>query len=121
MLENSASSEDAIMISQDTAFPNYSESVNLSRFPAAYYFDFDNDTKKDLIVAPNGNNVSHNFENIWFYKMLCQIETYITLSTIQLYYCKRTLTACQHTEHYHQHSDNQPTNNKNNNNKSIVI
>ena len=68
MLENSASSEDAIMISQDTAFPNYSESVNLSRFPAAYYFDFDNDTKKDLIVAPNGNNVSHNFENIWFYK-----------------------------------------------------
>ena len=68
MLENSASSEEAIMISQDTAFPNYSESVNLSRFPAAYYFDFDNDNKKDLIVAPNGNNVSHNFENIWFYK-----------------------------------------------------
>ena len=38
------------------------------RFPAAYYFDFDNDNKKDLIVAPNGDNVSHNFENIWFYK-----------------------------------------------------
>ena len=68
MLENSASSENALMINQDTAFPNYSESVNLSRFPAAYYFDFDNDTKKDLIVAPNGDNVSHNFENIWFYK-----------------------------------------------------
>ncbi|PDH46221.1 MAG: hypothetical protein CND86_05285 [Bacteroidetes bacterium MED-G21] len=68
MLENSASSENALMINQDTAFPNYSESVNLSRFPAAYYFDFDNDSKKDLIVAPNGNNVSHNFENIWFYK-----------------------------------------------------
>mgnify|MGYP006158812157 FL=1 len=67
MLENSASSEDAIMISQDTGFPNYSESVNLSRFPAAYYFDFDNDTKKDLIVAPN-TNASVNFENIWFYK-----------------------------------------------------
>ena len=68
MLENSASSENALMINQVTAFPNYSESVNLSRFPAAYYFDFDNDSKKDLIVAPNGNNVSHNFENIWFYK-----------------------------------------------------
>ena len=68
MLENSASSENALMINQDTAFPNYSESVNLSRFPAAYYFDFDNDSKKDLIVAPNGNNVSHNYENIWFYK-----------------------------------------------------
>ena len=32
MLENSASSENALMINQDTAFPNYSESVNLSRF-----------------------------------------------------------------------------------------
>ena len=68
MLENSAPSENALMINQDTAFPNYSESVNLSRFPAAYYFDFDNDNKKDLIVAPNGDNVSNNFENIWFYK-----------------------------------------------------
>ena len=68
MLENSASSENALMINQDIAFPNYSESVNLSRFPAAYYFDFDNDSKKDLIVAPNGDNVSNNFENIWFYK-----------------------------------------------------
>lgn len=68
MLENSASSENALMINQDTEFPSYSESVNLSRFPAAYYFDFDNDNKKDLIVAPNGDNVSHNFENIWFYK-----------------------------------------------------
>lgn len=68
MLENSASSENALMINQDTSFPNYSESVNISRFPAAYYFDFDNDSKKDLIIAPNGDNVSHNFENIWFYK-----------------------------------------------------
>ena len=68
MLENSAPSENALMINQDTAFPNYSESVNLSRFPAAYYFDFDNDNKKDIIVAPNGDNVSNNFENIWFYK-----------------------------------------------------
>lgn len=68
MLVNSGSSDNALMISQDTAFPSYSESVNLSRFPAAYFFDFDNDTKKDLIVSPNGNNVSHNFENIWFYK-----------------------------------------------------
>ena len=39
-----------------------------------FYFDFDNDTKKDLIIAPNGNNVSHNFENIWFYKNGCFIN-----------------------------------------------
>ena len=77
MLENSASSENALMINQDTAFPNYSESVNLSRFPAAYYFDFDNDTKKDLIVAPNGDNVSENFDNIWFYKNQATNESVI--------------------------------------------
>ena len=68
MLENSAPAENSMMISQDIQFPSYSQSVNLSRFPASFYFDFDNDNKKDLIVAPNGNNISHNYENIWFYK-----------------------------------------------------
>jgi len=68
MLENSASTENSLMIRQNTQFPSNTESVNIPKFPAAYYFDIDNDNKKDLIVSPNGNNVSHNFENIWFYK-----------------------------------------------------
>jgi len=68
MLENSASTENSLMISQDTQFPSNTESINIPKFPAAYYFDLDNDGKKDLIVSPNGGNVSHNYENIWFYK-----------------------------------------------------
>lgn len=68
MLENSASTENAMMISQDTNFPSYNTSINLTKFPATYHFDLNNDSKKDLIVSPNGNNVSHNYENIWFYK-----------------------------------------------------
>ena len=75
MLENSAPNEIALMIGQDTQYPSYTESVNIPKFPAAYHFDFNNDDKKDLIVSPNGNNISHNFENIWFYKNEAEDET----------------------------------------------
>ena len=68
MLENSADTENALMISQDIGFPSNTISVDIPKFPAAYHFDFDNDNRKDLIVSPNGNNISHNFQNIWFYK-----------------------------------------------------
>jgi len=68
MLENSASTENALMVSQDVNFPNYNTSVNLTKFPAAYFLDLNNDDQKDLIITPNGNNVSHNYENIWFYE-----------------------------------------------------
>jgi hypothetical protein len=68
MLQNSAPTEDALMVDQDLNFPSYNTSINLTKFPAAYHLDINNDNKKDLIVSPNGNNVSHNFENIWFYE-----------------------------------------------------
>jgi hypothetical protein len=68
MLENSASTENAFMVSQDVNFPDYNTSISLTKFPAAYYLDLNNDQQKDLIITPNGNNVSHNYENIWFYE-----------------------------------------------------
>ena len=68
MLENSGPADAAVIVGEDAAFPNYDTSVEIPKFPASYYFDFDNDGKKDLIVSPNGNNVSHNYENVWFYK-----------------------------------------------------
>lgn len=68
MLENSASTENALMVSQDVNFPSYNTSINLTKFPAAYFLDLNNDNQKDLIITPNGNNVSHNYENIWFYE-----------------------------------------------------
>ena len=75
MLENSADVENALMIDQDTNFPSNTISVDIPKFPAAYHFDFDNDDKKDLIVSPNGNNVSQNYQNIWFYKNESSTET----------------------------------------------
>lgn len=68
MLENSAPVASALMVNQNTQFPSSSESVNIPKFPAAYYFDVDNDNIKDLIVCPNGNNVSTNHKNVWYYK-----------------------------------------------------
>ena len=82
MLENSAASNEALMISQDINFPNYNSSVALTKFPAAYFFDLNNDQKKDLIVTPNGNNVSHNFENIWFYENVSPNEE-VSLNLVQ--------------------------------------
>lgn len=82
MLENSADAENALMINQDTSFPNYSTPVDIPKFPAAYFMDFNNDDKNDLIVSPNGNNVSHNYQNIWFYKNESTDEA-ITLNFIQ--------------------------------------
>ena len=82
MLENSASTENALMISQDVNFPSYNTSVNLTKFPASYYLDLNNDAKKDLIVTPNGNNVSHNFENIWFYENISPTDE-VELNLVQ--------------------------------------
>ncbi|MFT4877211.1 MAG: hypothetical protein ACI8XY_000162 [bacterium] len=74
MLENSASTENAFMVSQDVNFPDYNTSISLTKFPAAYYLDLNNDQQKDLIITPNGNNVSHNYENIWFYENTSSTE-----------------------------------------------
>ncbi len=79
-LENSANSENSLMVSQNPNFPENTENINLQRFPAVYHFDFDNDDIKDIIICPNGNNVSNNYENIWFYKN--ESETNMNLELI---------------------------------------
>lgn len=67
-LNNGGTIEKASMISQDTSFPSYSTPVDLTVFPAAYYFDVNNDDKQDLLISPNNPNTSENFNNIWYYK-----------------------------------------------------
>ena len=68
MLTNGGDSLAAFMTNQDTTFPSYDVPVNLSVFPCGFHFDADNDGKKDLIVSPNADNISNNFESVWFYK-----------------------------------------------------
>lgn len=80
MLENSAPNTEAHMVAQDVNFPSYNTSIELTKFPATYFIDLNNDQQKDLIVTPNGNNVSHNFENIWFYENIsANEEVYVNL------------------------------------------
>ena len=41
MLYNGGNDEEALMIVQDLNFPSYNESINLTRFPGAFYLDVD--------------------------------------------------------------------------------
>ena len=68
MLHNGGSNENALMVDQDLNFPSYNNEINLTRFPAAFHLDLDNDNLKDLIISPNGVNVSENHKNSLFYK-----------------------------------------------------
>lgn len=59
------------MIAQDTAFPENNMStipVDINVFPAGYYLDIDNDGVRDLMAAPNAQNVSENFTSSWYYR-----------------------------------------------------
>ncbi len=59
------------MVSQDTLWQSNpgGTQIEVTKFPAAYNIDIDQDGKKDLVVAPcGGNNTSKNYNNIWFYK-----------------------------------------------------
>lgn len=67
-LTNGGTPTSSGMIDYDTAFPPNTTPVKLTVFPASYYLDVDNDSKKDLLVAPNNPNASENTDNIWFYK-----------------------------------------------------
>jgi len=58
------------MVSADYNFPSNTTPANVQIFPAAFCLDLDFDQKKDLVVAPNANNVSENENSVWFYKNL---------------------------------------------------
>jgi hypothetical protein len=58
------------MVSADYNFPSNTTPANVQIFPAAFCLDLDFDQKKDLVVAPNANNVSENENSVWYYKNL---------------------------------------------------
>jgi hypothetical protein len=58
------------MVSADYNFPSNTTPANVQLFAAAFYLDVDFDQKKDLLVAPNANNVSENENSVWYYKNL---------------------------------------------------
>ena len=68
MLYNGGTQEEALITDQDLNFPNYNQSIDLTKFPGAFYLDINNDNLKDLIISPNGVNVSENHKNILLYE-----------------------------------------------------
>jgi hypothetical protein len=67
-LKNGGTPQNAWMTQQDTAFPSNSTPVDLTSFPAAFYFDVDNDGKNDLLAAPNSKNIVEDDQSIWYYR-----------------------------------------------------
>jgi hypothetical protein len=68
LMTNGGTSQNAWMTAQDTSFPSYNVPVALNSFPATFYFDYDQDGKKDLIAALNNATSGEDREAVWFYK-----------------------------------------------------
>lgn len=67
---NNGTKADAKMTAQDTAYPRYNKSVDVQTFPAAYYFDFNNDGVKDFVTAPNSTELFSNINQVHYYENL---------------------------------------------------
>lgn len=69
-LTNGGTQDSALMISQDTSFPNLEERVNMVSFPVASYLDVDNDNINDLLVSPFDPTMENaeNKNSCWWYK-----------------------------------------------------
>ena len=68
MVLNGGEPNEAFMIDQDTNFPNYDLAVNLPLFPGSFYLDVNKDGLKDLLISPNGVNISENKNSCLYYK-----------------------------------------------------
>lgn len=67
-LRNNGLLDSAVITSQDTLFPSYDYTVTLPIFPAAFYFDVNNDGRKDMLVGPNTPQKGFNHNCSWYYK-----------------------------------------------------
>jgi len=56
------------MVSQDTMWQSSGTQIDIPIWPAAFNIDVDQDGKKDLLVSPNGTQLSENYNCIWYYK-----------------------------------------------------
>ncbi|MCB0841022.1 MAG: T9SS type A sorting domain-containing protein, partial [Bacteroidetes bacterium] len=67
-LHNGGDSAFALMDQVNTSFPPGTSPVDIRQFPAAFYMDINQDTKKDLVFAPNAPNISLNSNQVWYYQ-----------------------------------------------------
>lgn len=68
MMYNGGTSQNAWMTAQDTAFPSNNVPIDINAFPGTYYFDYDQDGRKDLIAALNNPTSGEDRKGVWYYK-----------------------------------------------------
>lgn len=69
LLINGGSKSTAYITAQENNFPaNSGLPLELEIFPAPYMMDFNNDGKKDLVIAPNISNSAEDQNTGWFYE-----------------------------------------------------
>jgi hypothetical protein len=69
LLINGGNKISAFVTSQENNFPAMSgQPIELEVFPAPFMQDFNNDGKKDLVVAPNVSNSSEDQNTGWYYE-----------------------------------------------------
>ncbi len=68
LLTNTGTNISAWMTDQDKFFPSYDVPFKIITFPVAFYLDVDFDGKKDLVAAPNKDNSTEDYNNVYFYK-----------------------------------------------------
>jgi hypothetical protein len=71
---NGYNADTSLITGKDSIFPNYDVPIRMNDFPAAFHVDFNNDNKKDLLVAPNEPNASQNINCSMFYENVSQTQ-----------------------------------------------
>jgi hypothetical protein len=66
--KNGGTPENAWIQEQDTLFPSYNIPVDIEDFATAFFLDLDKDGKTDLLVSPNREIASPDYDVAWFYK-----------------------------------------------------
>jgi len=68
LMYNGGTAQNAWMTAQDTAFPSNNVPIDINSFPGTFYFDFNDDGKKDLVAALNNPTSGEDRKGVWYYK-----------------------------------------------------
>lgn len=78
LLTNGGTSQEALMVSQTTDFPNRNAPVHLHSMPAINYLDLNQDGVDELIVSPSDPSLrkSENINSVWLYEYSSLTQNY---------------------------------------------
>ncbi|MBE0640415.1 MAG: VCBS repeat-containing protein, partial [Bacteroidales bacterium] len=70
LLINGGTRDTALLVSQDTNFPQGTRPIRLTAFPAVSYMDLDNDSINEMVVSPFDPSpiIPQNYRSVWLYE-----------------------------------------------------